>query len=63
MPINQVAMQMSSIVMALAGAERIFKLIDEPEEENEGDEEEQVNYGEGERGEDSGTARHVCLDG
>ena len=35
MPISQVSQQMSSIIMALAGAERIFKLIDEePEQDN-----------------------------
>ena len=34
-PINQVSMQFNSIVMALAGAERIFALLDEkPEEDN-----------------------------
>lgn len=34
-PINQVSQQMNSIVMALAGAERIFNLLDEkPEEDN-----------------------------
>ncbi len=36
MPINQVAQQASSVVMALAGAERIFNLLDETEEEDEG---------------------------
>ena len=36
MPINQVAQQASSVVMALAGAERIFNLIDEAQEEDEG---------------------------
>lgn len=36
MPINQVAQQASSVVMALAGAERIFSLIDEAQEEDEG---------------------------
>ncbi len=36
MPINQVSMQFNSIVMALAGAERIFKLLDEKEETDEG---------------------------
>ena len=36
MPINQVAMQMSSIVMALAGADRIFKLLDEEVEVDDG---------------------------
>ena len=35
MPINQISMQFNSIVMALAGADRIFKMIDEkPEEDN-----------------------------
>lgn len=35
MPINQVSMQFNSIVMALAGADRVFKLIDEePETDN-----------------------------
>lgn len=36
MPINQVSMQVNAIVMALAGAERIFRLLDEPEETDEG---------------------------
>lgn len=36
MPINQVAQQASSVVMALAGAERIFSLLDEAEEEDKG---------------------------
>lgn len=36
MPISQVSQQMSSIIMALAGAERIFKLIDEEPEHDEG---------------------------
>ena len=35
-PINQVSQQFNSIVMALAGAERIFRLIDEKPEEDEG---------------------------
>ena len=35
MPINQVSMQFNSIIMALAGADRVFKLIDEqPEDDN-----------------------------
>ena len=35
MPINQVSQQLNSIVMALAGAERIFRLLDEaPETDN-----------------------------
>lgn len=36
MPINQIAMQMSSIVMALAGADRVFKLLDEEVEVDNG---------------------------
>lgn len=36
MPINQVSQQFNSIVMALAGAERIFALLDEPAEEDNG---------------------------
>ncbi len=36
MPINQVSQQFNSIVMALAGAERIFKLMDEPSEMDQG---------------------------
>ena len=35
MPINQISMQINAIVMALAGAERIFNLIDEKPEEVE----------------------------
>ena len=35
MPINQISMQINAIVMALAGAERIFELVDEePEADN-----------------------------
>lgn len=36
MPINQVSQQLNSIVMALAGAERIFALLDEKPEVDEG---------------------------
>lgn len=36
MPINQISMQMNSIIMALAGAERIFNLLDEEPEADEG---------------------------
>ncbi|MBQ9119928.1 MAG: ABC transporter ATP-binding protein [Lachnospiraceae bacterium] len=36
MPINQVSQQMNAIVMAMAGAERIFKLMDEQPELDEG---------------------------
>ena len=35
-PISMVAQQFNSIVMALAGAERIFELLDEPSESDEG---------------------------
>lgn len=35
-PISQVTQQFNSIVMALAGAERIFNLMDEKSEENDG---------------------------
>lgn len=36
MPINQLSMQVNSIVMALAGGDRIFKLLDEKPETDEG---------------------------
>lgn len=36
MPINQISMQVNAIVMALAGAERIFRLLDEQPETDEG---------------------------
>ena len=35
-PINQVSQQLNSVVMALAGAGRIFQLMDEPSESDEG---------------------------
>ncbi|MCC8139881.1 MAG: ABC transporter ATP-binding protein/permease [Lachnospiraceae bacterium] len=35
-PITQISQQFNSIIMALAGAERIFELLDEPEEEDNG---------------------------
>lgn len=35
-PVTQVAMQMNNIIMAMAGAERVFKLLDTPSEEDEG---------------------------
>lgn len=35
-PINQLSMQLNSVAMAMAGAERIFKLMDEKPEEDEG---------------------------
>ena len=37
MPINQISQQLNSIVMALAGAERIFNLMDEEVEQDNGD--------------------------
>ena len=36
MPISQVSMQANSVIMALAGAERIFKMMDETSEADEG---------------------------
>lgn len=36
MPINQVSQQLNAVIMALAGAERIFKLMDETGETDEG---------------------------
>ena len=36
MPINQISMQINAIVMSLAGAERIFNLLDEEPEVDEG---------------------------
>ena len=36
MPISQVSMQANSVIMALAGAERIFKMMDEHSETDEG---------------------------
>ena len=36
MPITQVAQQFNAIIMALAGAERIFKVLDEKPEEDDG---------------------------
>ncbi len=35
-PISQVTQQLASVMMALAGAERIFNLMDEPSEEDDG---------------------------
>ena len=35
-PINQISQQMNSIIMALAGAERVFDLMDQEPEEDEG---------------------------
>ncbi len=36
MPINQVSMQMNAIIMAIAGADRVFRLLDEEPEKDEG---------------------------
>ena len=36
MPINQITMQLNSVIMALAGADRIFKLLDEQPEVDDG---------------------------
>ncbi|MCI5698883.1 MAG: ABC transporter ATP-binding protein/permease [Lachnospiraceae bacterium] len=36
MPINQVSQQFNAIVMAMAGADRVFKLLDEKQEEDQG---------------------------
>lgn len=36
MPINQISMQVNSIIMALAGGDRIFRLLDEKPETDEG---------------------------
>lgn len=36
MPINQISMQLNAIVMALAGADRVFKLLDEEPEVDDG---------------------------
>ena len=36
MPINQISQQLNSIIMALAGAERVFELMDEQPEADEG---------------------------
>ena len=36
MPINQVSMQLNSVIMAMAGADRIFRLLDEKPETDEG---------------------------
>ncbi|MBO5565562.1 MAG: ABC transporter ATP-binding protein [Lachnospiraceae bacterium] len=36
MPISQISQQINSIITAVAGAERIFKLLDEPVEEDHG---------------------------
>ncbi len=37
MPVSELSQQMNNVMSALAGAERIFELLDEPAEENEGE--------------------------
>lgn len=37
MPVSQISQQINMVIMAMAGAERIFKLMDEKPEEDEGD--------------------------
>ena len=36
MPINMISNQINSVIMALAGAERVFDLMDQPEEKDDG---------------------------
>lgn len=36
MPINQISMQLNSVIMALAGGDRIFRLLDEKSETDNG---------------------------
>ena len=36
MPINQISQQFNTVVMALAGADRVFKLMDEEPEVDDG---------------------------
>ena len=36
MPVNQVSQQLNSVVMAMAGAKRIFEVLDTPSEQDEG---------------------------
>lgn len=35
-PLNQISQQLNSVIMAMAGAERVFKLLDEPHEVDDG---------------------------
>jgi ATP-binding cassette subfamily B protein len=59
-PINQMAQQINFIAMAMAGAERIFALMDEPSEQDEGYVE-LVNARRDENGELTETAEHTGL--
>lgn len=60
MPINQISMQFNSIIMALAGADRIFRLMDETPEMDEGYVE-LVNVQKNDRQEIEETDRHTGL--
>ena len=59
-PVTQISMQVNSLVMAMAGAERIFALMDEPSEQDEGYVE-LVNARRDENGELTETAEHTGL--
>ena len=59
-PVTQISMQVNSLVMAMAGAERIFALMDEPSEQDEGYVE-LVNARRNENGELTETAEHTGL--
>ena len=60
MPVNQMSQQFNSIVMALAGADRIFRLLDEEPEVDDGYVE-LVNAKENEKGEIVETAEHTGM--
>lgn len=68
MPLMQVSQQFNAIVMALAGAERIFETVDSPAEDKGGDV--ALTYGEGgqskwawKRMEDDGSVTYIPLKG
>ena len=68
MPVQQVSMQLSAIVMALAGAERIFEMVDTPAEDAGGNI--TLTYGESKAGEwawkkplPDGSAQYIPLKG
>ena len=60
MPINQISMQMNSVIMALAGADRIFRLMDEEPEKDQGYVT-LVNYEYGEDGKPVMSEKHTGL--
>lgn len=60
MPIAQISMQLNAIVMGLAGAERVFKLLDEEPETDEGTVE-LVNAKETDDGSLTETQERTCL--